>query len=146
MKHKQSILSRALLLLLCLLAVCALVACADIERRGAWETAVYDKDTDLGEGSKTITVKVIAEEQSLTFTLHTDKENLEDALLEHQLVAGDMGQFGLYIKSVNGIVADYDADGSYWAITKNGADTLSAKDTLIADGECYELTKAVFSW
>lgn len=146
MKHKQSVLSRVLLLLLSLLAVSALVACADIDRTGAWETAVYDRDTELGEGSKTVTVKVIAEEQSLTFTLHTDKENLEDALLEHDLVGGDESQYGLYIKTVNGIVADYDADASYWAITKNGESTLGAAATLIADGECYELTKTTASW
>ena len=50
------------------------------------------------------------------------------------------------IKKVNGIVADFDADGSYWAITKSGEDTLGAKSTIIADGDCYELTKTVYSW
>ena len=143
---KQHILRTVTLLLLVLATVFAFAACADIDKTGAWETAVYDRDTELGEGAKTITVKVIADEQSLTFTIHTDKENLEDALVEHALISGDEGAFGLYIKAVNGIIADYDTDKTYWAITKNGEDTLGAKSTLIADGEQYELTRTVSEW
>lgn len=133
-------------LLACLLTAFMLVACADVEKTGDWETATYVKNETLGKGAKTITVKVVADGQELTFTVKTDKENLEDALLEHELIDGDEGAFGLYIKKVNGIVADYDADKSYWAITKNGEPTSGAKDTLIADGECYELTKTVSEW
>ena len=143
---KQHILRTVSALLLALIAICALVACADVDKTGAWETAVYDKNTELGNGAKTITVKVIADEQELIFTIHTDKENLEDALLEHELISGTEGSFGLYIKAVNGIIADYDTDKTYWAITKNGEDTLGAKSTLIADGETFELTRAVSEW
>ena len=42
-------------------------------------------------------------------------ETLGDALLENKLVEGDEGQYGLFVTSVNGIKADYSADGSYWA-------------------------------
>ena len=144
---KQRILRTVSALLLALIAIFSLVACAaDVDKTGAWETAVYDRNTELGEGAKTITVKVIADEQELIFTIHTDKENLEDALLEHELISGTEGSFGLYIKAVNGIIADYDTDKTYWAITKNGEDTLGAKSTLIADGETYELTRAVSEW
>ena len=59
---------RATLLLLALLMAFSLVACADVEKTGAWETASYDRNTELGEGAKTVTVKVIADEQELTFT------------------------------------------------------------------------------
>ena len=117
------------LALLALLMLFSLVACADIEKTGAWQTATYDRDTELGEGAKTVTVKVVADGQELTFTLHTDKENLEDALVEHNLIDGDVDVYGMYIKKVNGIVADYDTDKTYWAITKSGEDTLGAKST-----------------
>ena len=143
---KKNILSRILLMLLAILMVAALAACADVDKTGDWETASYVRDTEFGKGAKTVTVKVIADGQELTFTLHTDKENLEDALLEHNLIDGDEGQFGLYIKKVNGIVADYDTDKTYWAITKNGEDTSGAKSTLVADGDHYELTKTVSPW
>ncbi|MBE6580279.1 MAG: DUF4430 domain-containing protein [Ruminococcaceae bacterium] len=144
---KQKTLARILCALLaCLLTALMLVACADVDKTGDWETATYTRNETLGKGAKTITVKVVADGQELTFTVKTDKENLEEALLEHKLIDGDEGAFGLYIKKVNGIVADYDADKTYWAITKNGEATSSAKDTLIADGECYELTKTKSEW
>ena len=142
----MKIATRITLLLLALVMSLSFVACADVEKTGAWETATYTKNETLGKGAKTITVKVIAEEQELTFTIKTDKENLEDALLEHELIAGDESAFGLYIKKVNGIVADYDTDKSYWAITKNGEATSGAKSTVISDGECYELTKTISEW
>lgn len=146
MKTAQKMMTRALLLLLALATLLCFVACADVKKTGDWETATYVRDTTLGKGEKTITVKVVADGQTLTFTINTDKENLEDALLEHELIDGDDGAFGMYIKKVNGIVADYDTDKSYWAITKSGEETLGAKSTVIADGDCYELTKTVSAW
>lgn len=143
---KKNILSRVLLAVLAILMLFTFAACADVDKTGDWETASYVRDTEFGKGAKTVTVKVVADGQELTFTLHTDKENLEDALLEHNLIDGDEGQFGLYIKKVNGIVADYDTDKTYWAITKNGEDTSGAKSTLVADGDHYELTKTVSPW
>ena len=129
-------------LLLALLMLLALVSCADVERTGAWESAVYDKDTELGKGSKTVTVLVVAEEQTLTFTIHTDKDILGDALLEHNLIDGEEGAYGMYVKYVNGIEADHNVDQTYWSLTKNGELMMTGVDmTAIADGEQYELTK-----
>lgn len=139
-------LERILLLLLAVLMAFGLMACADIEKTGDWETATYDRDTTLGKGEKTITVKVVADGQALTFTVKTDKENLEDALVEVKLIDGDIGAFGMYIKKVNGIVADYDTDKTYWAITKDGVETLGAKDTPVADGDRFEITKTASAW
>jgi len=135
-------LTRLTLLLLTLLTLFSLVACADIDKTGAWETATYDRNTELGEGEKTVTVKVVAEEQELTFTIHTDKKTLGEALLEHKLIDGEEGPYGMYIKKVNGIVADYDADQTYWSLSKGGVDMMVGVDGAeIADGEQYELTK-----
>ena len=135
-------LTRLTLILIALLTLFSLVACADVDKTGAWETATYDRDTELGEGAKTVIVKVIAEEQELTFTIHTDKETLADALLEHKLVDGEDGPYGLYIKKVNGIVADYDTDQTYWSLSKSGTDMMVGADGAeIADGEQYELTR-----
>ena len=135
-------LTRLTLILIALLTLFSLTACADVDKTGAWETATYDRDTELGEGAKTIIVKVIAEEQALTFTIHTDKETLADALLEHKLADGEDGPYGLYVKKVNGIVADYDTDQTYWSLSKNGTDMMVGADGAeIADGEQYELTR-----
>ncbi len=135
--------SRLTLLLLALAMAFSLVACADVEKTGAWESATYTSDKEFGKGAKTVTVLVSAEEQTLTFTIHTDKETLGDALLEHGLIEGEEGPFGIYIKRVNGILADYDVDQTYWSLTKGGELMMVGVDaTTIADGEQYELTKA----
>ena len=135
-------LTKLTLVLLALLMLVALVACADVDKTGAWETATYDRNTELGEGAKTVTVKVIADEQELTFTIHTDKATLGDALLEHKLIDGEISQFGMYVKKVNGIVADYDTDQTYWSLTKAGELMLVGVDSAeIADGEQSELTR-----
>ncbi len=109
---------------------------------GIWADAVYTEDKEFGEGSKTIKVEVIAEEKSVTFTIKTDAETLGEALLAHSLVEGENGQYGLYIKKVNGMLADYDVDQTYWGLTKDGEYLMSGADTTtIADGEHYELTR-----
>ena len=97
---------------------------------------------EFGKGATTVQVEVKVEEQSVTFTLHTDKTILADALLEHDLVAGDEGAYGLYVKVVNGITADYDIDQSYWSLTKNGEMLMTGvSGVTVADGEHYELTR-----
>ena len=112
-----------------------------IAPEGLWANATYLTDAEFGEGAKTIKVKVIVGEQSVTFTIKTDAETLGDALLAHNLIAGDQGDFGLYVKVVNGITADYDVDQSYWGFSKNGEYMMTGVDgTAIADGEVYELT------
>ena len=115
---------------------------APIEKVGLWKDAIYTEDTSFGEGAKTVVVKVEADGQSVTFTLHTDKTDLADALLEHNLVSGDDSQFGLYIKRVNGILADYNVDQTYWGFFQNGETMMTGVDgTEIKGGECFELVR-----
>jgi hypothetical protein len=107
---------------------------------GIWDNATYTEDTEIGKGSKTVQVEVKAEDKSVTFTIHTDKETLGEALIEHKIVEGEDGPYGLYIKTVNGILADYDIDQSYWAVSKNGESSATGIDSIrFLDGEHYEL-------
>ena len=108
-------------------------------QNGIWTNALYQNDTEIGEGAKTVQVEVKAGDKSITFTVHTDKDTLGEALLEHGLIEGDQGAYGLYVKKVNGIRADYDLDGAYWGLYKNGEMCMTGVDsTEIADGEHYE--------
>ena len=108
--------------------------------KGIWENATYTEDMVFGNGSKTVLVEVKAEERALAFTIKTDKENLGEALLEHNLIAGENGPYGLYVKKVNGITADYNINQAYWAFTKDGESMLTGVDGAeISDGEHYEL-------
>lgn len=110
------------------------------ESEDVWSSAKFTADSTVGNGSKTITVLVKAEEKSVTFTLHTDKENLADALLEHDLIQGEQGPYGLYVKSVNGMVADYAINQSFWSLSQNGETMQTGiSGVQIADGEQYEL-------
>ena len=131
-----------ILIILALIFIVALSACNTVEKTGVWEDAVYRKDKELGDGVKTVIVEVKAEDSSVTFTIHTDAKMLGDALSEHDLLEGDEGEFGLYVKKVNGILADYDVDKTYWGLYKNGEYLMTGVDTTeISDGEHYELVK-----
>lgn len=108
---------------------------------GLWANAKYTEDTEVGEGDVAVKVKVTAGEKTITITVRTNSEHLGGALLENDLVSGDESEYGLYIKSVNGIIADYDKDQSWWAISRDGEMLMTGADsTPIADGESYELT------
>ena len=137
---KKTLKSLICLMLLLVLAT-ALFSCSEkVEKTGLWENATYLKDTELGKGATTVLIEVKAGEQSITFTVNTDKETLGDALIELELISGDEGPYGLYVKSVNGIVADYDVDQSWWALYKDGEMLLTGVDsTKISSGEYYEL-------
>lgn len=130
-------------ILLALVFIFALVSCNTVEKTGVWEDAIYLKDTGLGNGAKTVVVEVKAEESTVTFTVKTDKDTVGAALLEHGLISGEEGQFGLYIKQVNGMTADYDVDGTYWAFYINGEYAMTGVDgTEIVEGAIYRLELA----
>ena len=134
---KTRLLSLALLLALTL----SLLSCfAPINFDELWQEAIYKTDKEFGSGSKTLAVEVIAGEFSVTFTIHTDKQTVGEALLEHGLIEGEEGAYGLYVKRVNGILADYDINQSYWGFYQNGEMMLVGVDgQVFADGDHYEL-------
>ena len=105
-----------------------------------WANATYLSDKEFGEGNKKVEVEVEANGQSVTFTINTDADTLGAALLEHNLIAGEEGQFGLYVKTVNGMLADYDVDKSYWGFYQNGEYLMTGVDTTaIVGGEHFEI-------
>lgn len=133
---------KTLSLILAVLMIICVVSCNKADKTGAWETATYLRDMEFGNGQKTVIVEVKAEDQSVTFTLHTDKNILGDALLEHNLISGEEGPFGLYVKFVNGIEADYDKDATYWALYKDGELLNYGVDGAeISDAQRYSLVK-----
>ena len=130
----------AILLLLCTLL--AAVSCTQVEKSGAWESATHLSDKTFGNGAKTVTVEVVAEEQTVTFTIKTDKDTVGAALTEHGLLEGEMGDSGLYVKRVNGMEADYDKDQTYWAFYIDGEYAMTGVDlTEIKEGVVYRLEK-----
>lgn len=104
---------------------------ADVQREGG----------ELGEGSREFALTVTDKDGNETqFTIHTDKEIVGEALQELNLIDGEEGEYGLYVKTVNGITADYDTDGVYWAFYVNGEYAASGVDvTEITEGDSYAL-------
>ena len=92
----MKIATRITLLLLALLMLLSFAACADVEVTGLWESATHTSEKAFGDGAKTVLVEVKAEDQTVTFTIHTDKATVGEALQEHELIDGDKGEFGLY--------------------------------------------------
>ncbi len=95
----------------------------------------------LGEGNTEFTLTVSDYDgNETTYTIKTDKTVLGDALAELNLIEGEEGAYGLYIKKVMGIRADYDLDGKYWAFYIDGSYATSGIDsTEIVNGESYAL-------
>ena len=108
-----------------------------------WNGATYTEDTTVGDGAVTVTVKVTADEKTISITLKTDEETLADALLAEELCEGDLDTSGLYIKYVNGIRADYVLDGGYWwnLIVDGEMSMVGASYTTVTEGAVYELVR-----
>lgn len=73
-------------------------------------------------GSKSITVTVVDNNgEERTYEHRTDAEYLRPAAeeIEGLVIEGEEGEYGLFIKSVNGLTADYDTDGAYWSLYVN---------------------------
>ena len=138
-KMKKTI--RNLLLTVIALAITLFaVACNNSD---PWASATYLENTELGTGAVTFTLEVKAEDKTVVFTINTDKEILSDALLEVDLIKGEDSTYGLYLTHVNGMIADYDTDGTYWAIYENGEYAMTGIDGIvIASGATYTLERA----
>ena len=110
------------ILCLALIAAIALTAmgCDQAKTPETPETTVAGDETAAltvkGEGATLFYFNVVDKDGNETkFEIHTDKTIVGDALLELGLIAGEEGPYGLYVKTVNGITADYETDGTYWA-------------------------------
>lgn len=108
----------------------------------AGNTQIGDAQADvkqLGEGSTAFAFTVVdGEGEETHFEINTDKETVGEALLELELIAGDESEYGLYVKTVNGITVDYDKDGKYWAFYVDDEYASTGVDsTTITEGASY---------
>ena len=95
-----------------------------------------------GEKAYTFTV-VDAEGNEKKYDLTTEEEMLGDALVSEGLLEGEEGQYGLYVKAVDGITAN-EANQEWWCLTKGGESVMTGVDmTPVEDGAAYEFTLTV---
>lgn len=102
---------------------------------------VRTESTSLGQGSTKFNFTVVDKEGNETsYEIHTDEETVGEALSKLGLIDGEEGKYGLYVKTVNGISADYNKDGVYWAFYINNEYASKGIDsTVITEGESYSL-------
>lgn len=80
-------------------------------------SGTFEDGATLGEGAVQFTFTVVdADGNETTATVNTDAASLGEALLNLGVIAGEDGDYGLYVKTVNGQTLDYDKDGKYWAL------------------------------
>lgn len=101
---------------------------------------VNDGDV-IGEGKNSFTLEIVDKDgEKITATIKCDDTIVGDALQAYGIIAGEEAEYGLYIKSVNGITADYDKDGTYWSFYVNGEYAVTGVDmTEIENGATYTL-------
>ena len=102
--------------------------------------AVIQTDGEtLGTGSVSFQLSVTdGDGGEIHAEIHTDKETVGEALKELDLIAGEESATGLYVKVVNGIMADYDVDGTYWAFYVDGERAQTGVDsTSVSEGTEY---------
>ncbi len=129
---------KILTMLLIMTMAVSVIACGKKEEVST-ETTVYEDGAVIGEGSKSFefTVVNMAGEEA-TFEVKTDEDTVGAALLENNVIAGEDGDYGLYVKTVNGETVDYDKDGKYWAFYINGEYGMTGVDaTDIVEGDSY---------
>lgn len=120
---------RMISLLLALAMVFVLTACGAKEEAPAADAVSFKVVvTDL-EGKET------------TFEYSSSAASVGEALVAEGLIEGHETEYGLYIDTVNGITADWDADQTYWAFYINGEYATTGIDgTEIVADTTYGLT------
>ncbi len=145
-KHLSTLLSLALIIAMSFsLIACGKQADADtnevvVENQAENAAAADNSDaTQVGEGAVQFTFEVVDGEGNTTnFVVNTDAATVGEALLGVDLIAGEDSEYGLYVKTVNGITADYDADQTYWAFYIDGEYASTGVDqTEVVAGSTY---------
>lgn len=127
-------------------AVLMLFTCACGAEKTADENSILYPDAaiqavSLGNGAKHFDFTAVdADGKEYNFHIHTDKTYVGEALEGLGLIEGTEGAYGLYVNKVNGIYAEYEVTGTYWAFYTDGAYAQAGIDqTEITEGTAYSL-------
>lgn len=129
---------RFLALFLSALMLLSLVGCGGNADQTAGNKVIENGAT-IGEGEKSFVAEVVdADGNTVKFTVQTNEKTVGEALQKLGVIDGEEGDYGLYIKTVNGITADYNKDGVYWAFYVDGEYAMTGADmTDVVDGTVY---------
>ncbi len=101
-----------------------------------------DEKSEKPENETKITISVISEDKSSkVFKISTKEKTLADTLLQEKLISKEEYDKGFYTV-INGISADYTADGYWWCIKVNGEDSMvGANEIILKDGDNIEIIR-----
>lgn len=133
LRMKEDLMKKNTKLTLCLVTLLAAVALLGAVYLAARPSPVT--------GEKSIAVTVVhADKSEKIFRYETDAEYLGSVLMEDGLVKGEQGAYGLYIKEVDGEVADFAVNGAYWALFEGEEYATTGIDaTVLEDGDQFSL-------
>ena len=111
----------ALVLAFVLTAAAALTGCSTTPAETTAPPAETQPVTEVGEGAANFELTIV-DKDGVThlYRVHTNVGMMGEALTEVDLIDGEQGPYGMYIKSVLGQVLDYETDGMYWSFYVNG--------------------------
>ena len=97
------------------------------------------------DGHKSITVTVVHKDGTeQVFSYDTEEEYLGTLLQAEGLIEGEEGPYGLMISTVDGELADWNVDQSYWALYIGEEYATTGIDTTpIQDGTAYSLVYTI---
>lgn len=95
----------------------------------------------VSEGKKNIIVYVVDDKgERSVYHIETECKYLRGAIEKELNLEGDESEFGLYVKKVNGVLADFEKNGAYWSFSKNGELLMTGIDTaIISDGDTFDI-------
>ena len=141
----------SLVLCLALLAAAALstAAVAEAAEKTAEEsvillTGTQEEPVVLGEGQLAFLFRVIDPEANESwFEIHTDSENVGEALLSAGLIEGAETEYGLYVTSVVGIELIWSEENPvYWAFYVNDEYAQTGVDSTPVEADAVYMFKA----
>jgi len=127
-------------ILVVLIAVIALTGCNGNDTNGGYDRpATEAAEQTIGQGETVFRFEVTNPDETITvWDVSTDAETVGAALVAVGLIAGDESEWGLMVTQVNGITADFDADGAFWAFFIDGEFAMTGvDDTPIEAGVTY---------
>ena len=98
-----------------------------------------DDAQEIGQGSRTFRFEVTDDSEKLSiWNVSTDETTVGDALIAVGLIKGDVSDYGLYVTEVNGLIADFDDNQSWWGFFIDGEMAMAGADaTDIEEGTVY---------
>lgn len=100
------------------------------------------------EGTKEITIEVVDDKETSTvYEVKTDAEYLIGAMEDAKDLTfdGSEGQYGFTVTEINGVVADFTVDSSYWSFYVNGEYcNYGVSEQPVNDGDAFRIVYSTY--